>query len=236
MSLPCKHALCVPCYESMSAIPAERWQTYCILCRTRIESFQFVGLSCPPRDVEDLVPVSSQGHSVEIPKLDALSTLLSGLVATSGDSPGLRGAVVFCECSDAQMVKMRRALAAACGLEVRTILSSDTPAKRDRLLAWCGSHQGPVVLIVRYRMCALGLNFDFADHCVLFNMPDRADHLHQAVGRLVRMSQASLCVYVWPVLFRDSIEERVWEAWSPSILGQHNHRAPSLAKIVSLER
>jgi superfamily II DNA/RNA helicase len=162
-----------------------------------------------------------------------------------GDRYGaFRGAVIYCDASDVQTERLAQAIrASGLGVSVYTMLSKHSMARRTTILDEVnqsavaaaavvenGSERRalPPVLLVRYRMAAVGLNFVFANHVILFQMPHRVDYLHQAVGRLVRLGQRSSKIHAWSILIIDSFEHHTYRAWKYSMTTPPNGHSTNL--------
>jgi hypothetical protein len=264
-SLPCKHTLCTDCYGDMTR--QRQLHKRCSMCRTPVSKYVYIkdaaeahapaaeAVSQGPAPAAAPAAVSQGPASAAAPAPAAVSQgpasaastssskidlLLSLLLQLSSD-PSFRGAVIFCESSDAQMVALMAAVHAVSStplFETHSILSNFTQSRRNAVLdRVCrpggGGGDLPRLLFVRYRMCAVGLNLIFANHVILFNMPHRADYLHQSVGRLCRMGQVSSSIPVWPILFENSFEHMLWSRWKNTLAnGTGRGRLESMAAIV----
>lgn len=179
-------------------------------------------------------------------KMERVLTLLHEITEEAeGDRYGaFRGAVIYCDASDVQTERLAQAIrASGLGVSVYTMLSKHSMARRTTILDEVnqsavaaaavvenGSERGalPPVLLVRYRMAAVGLNFVFANHVILFQMPHRVDYLHQAVGRLVRLGQRSSKIHAWSILITDSFEHHTYRAWKYSMTTPPNGHSTNL--------
>ena len=136
---------------------------------------------------------------------------------TSPTRPGMYGAVIFCDCRDDQMEQLQRWLGSRLQgrADVYSILARHTTAARGRIMGRIHERSGgiPQVLLVRYRMCAVGVNYIFADNIILYTTPHRADFAHQAVGRLCRLGQRRRVVNIWTVVYANSFEADIWRDW-----------------------
>lgn len=247
---PCHHTMCTSCFTEAVDSRNTRISQTCVMCRTRITALNYVGGGAAAAASQGgaaaaagqggaAASASQGGAAAASPilssKVDHLMSLLLYLTmlrADDGDTlpeQAANGIVIFCECSDRQLVLMKarisEGLASVFGEEgvlVHAILSSNTTNQRTRILEEITSAKKIKILLVRYRMCAVGLNFIFANHCILFNLPHRSDYLHQSVGRLCRIGQRAPVVEIWPLVYGDSIESRMWATWKDVI---HDRRA-----------
>jgi hypothetical protein len=181
-----------------------------------------------------------------------LVELSRGGVEGASQARQLRGAVVYFDCNDRQMQQLGAWLQARLdaeegpGVRVFMILSSHSAEARQRtmasLLACAAEGARAPVLLVRYRICAVGVNYIFANHVFFYNMPHRPDFLHQAVGRLCRLGQASSEVCAWPLVqgtLRDAppqlhnFEALVWSRWKEAVtINEQNRSLPQLPSIM----
>lgn len=166
-------------------------------------------------------------------KIDMLLALLYDISAGGPEYGDFKGAVIYCDSSDAQALALSSRIASS-GLRVsvHTILSKHPMARRNAILEEVNVSTLPPVLIVRYRMAAVGLNFVFANHAILFQMAHRVDFLHQAVGRLVRLGQRSTKIHVWPILFGGSFEESTYAAWRYAITTPPDSRSSNMLPLL----
>jgi len=162
-------------------------------------------------------------------KFQRLTQLLDQLVAhhpgaEQGSTPSgtpspspMHGAVIFCDCRDEHMEQMHRALQERLGQRgsMHCILSRHTNVQRGRTMnAIMSAPDGvPQILLVRYRICAVGVNYIFADNVIFYTTPHRADYVHQAAGRLCRIGQRRHIVNVWTIAYEDSFEALIWRNW-----------------------
>lgn len=243
-SVPCNHAMCLDCYQEAINTHNTQLLRKCVMCRSKVTSFGYIGsaneeptpattapeivatpaLATAPEIVPTPAPATAQSPTVDGGKTSMLLALLLYLTLapeSDGRQPAT-GIVVFCEGSDAQMEDLRKRIQDSVPYcQCLALLSSHTKNARQRILSTVQSSEAHTchILLVRYRMCAVGLNFVFANHCILYNMPHRSDYLHQAVGRLCRIGQRSDSVTVWPVLYRGDrcFEQIVWNEWKTAI-------------------
>lgn len=255
VALPCLHILCRGCFETS---PSRSVFARCVMCRGRVRSFGLVvaavqGPTGGQTDAQiDRRPTDGQMDGLTIGDATGKAETLVNLVracadmeptAEEPDIEFVNGIIVFCECTDSQIQRLRehierqtavRAEAASSRRRIRVfgILASMDASRRAHVLeaaqALALAREPDVlpVVIVRYRMCAVGIDLTFANHCVLYNMPHRHDYLHQAVGRLCRIGQRAGRVHVWPVLYENSFEALVWTHWRHSIDRAQGHFAP----------
>ena len=97
-----------------------------------------------------------------------------------------------------------------------------------------GAAAAPRILLLRWRMGAVGLNLVFADNVIFLGMPHRADFVHQAAGRACRLGQLSPHVRVWPILYRGTLEETLWRCWRGALSSTSNAATSSHAAAVVL--
>lgn len=146
-----------------------------------------------------------------------LHRLLVRLLRSEEGFPAMNGAVIFCDCRDEQMRALQAWLQGGLGgaADVRCILSCHTAQQRARITQSVEAQVAarPQVLIVRFRMCAVGVNYIFADNVIFYTTPHRADFVHQAVGRICRLGQTRERVRAWMIAYSDTFEEEVWSAW-----------------------
>lgn len=168
-------------------------------------------------------------------KIDSLLSLLLQI----SEQPDFRGAVIFCDCSDGQMKRLMDVVARFAGpssFRLHAIMSNFTKARREAVLETIqrerqSEEEPPRLLFVRYRMCAVGVNLIFANHVILFNMPHRADYLHQAVGRLCRLGQLSPTISVWPVVYSNCFETQLWQHWKHAAVDRRRRTQSTMAML-----
>jgi hypothetical protein len=201
------------------------------------------------------VPQSPELQLPALTKAEYLARKL-GELARGNETPmshALRGAVVYFDCSDRHMRELGQWLQARLdadvagdGVRMRVfmILSSHSPQARQKTMASvhaCAAREDErPVLLVRYRICGVGVNYIFANHVFFYTMPHRADYLHQAVGRLCRLGQASREICAWPIVFRrqgvtlfNSFEFSVWQRWKAAVtINEQNRNMPQLPAIM----
>lgn len=165
-------------------------------------------------EAEAAGPAAAEGSQS---KRRVLHRLLVRLLGSEEGFPAMNGAVIFCDCRDEQMRALQAWLQAGLGgaADVHCILSCHTAQQRARITQLVETQVGerPQVLIVRFRMCAVGVNYIFADNVIFYTTPHRADFVHQAVGRICRLGQARERVRAWMIAYRDTFEEHIWSAW-----------------------
>jgi len=95
-------------------------------------------------------------------KAERTLTLLHTVMTDPETYGEFKGAVIYCDCSDSQTERLADVIKGS-GLPVAvyTILLKHSMSRRTSILdAISGTAGGqPPVLLVRYRMCAVGLNF-----------------------------------------------------------------------------
>jgi hypothetical protein len=243
---PCLHTMCTPCFTEAFGSRNLRILQRCVMCRTRVSNLAWVGgnadsdstaAPAPPEETQQThaAPAGLPNPS----KIDHLLSLLMYLSLSREDEDGqvesASGVVIFCECSDVQMVSLQRriqdALSMVTEVDVLAVLSSQTASQRNRVFERIEQNAKFTILLVRYRMCAVGLNFIFANRCIIFNLPHRADYLHQSIGRMCRIGQKSRVVEVWPILFENSFEATVWNQWKDTIIDGRSRM--NIAELVS---
>lgn len=238
VAAPCMHTLCRACFQSA---PDLATLARCVTCRGAVREFGIVtrpeqtpsGGSESSACAQGARGGGADADADEIcdPSTDKRQTLASLVEAISGmaptaDEPEIersRGVVVFCECSDEQIRSIQAYVEREVAhlprrIRVFGIAAGTTTGRQlDEARALSRLRDVLPVVIVRYRMCAVGINLTFADHCIIYNMPHRHDYLHQAIGRLCRIGQPAARVNVWPVLYENSFEALIWTQWNQSI-------------------
>jgi hypothetical protein len=171
------------------------------------------------------------------PKLLALRDLLTRLCESNDPaerSSPMHGAVVFCEARDECMHSLAAQLFAQIGhaVDVSCILARHSTVARAKIMDNIrrgAERNRPQVLLVRYRICAVGVNFIFADNIIMLTTPHRSDYVHQAVGRLCRLGQTRPTVNVWTIAFAQSFESELWGSWRHCI--QPQTEGPTMAVV-----
>lgn len=234
--MPCLHTVCGGCLEHLRSgtmgdggrrrvAPA---QTRCPMCRTLVRHVSKVEEDPAPgatgMDLEDEAEETKggaeetkSGGGVEESKDDG--SLLGN--STSSKIPSLiqrlqqireRGekAIVMCEGNHGTVKRIVRALANA-GLRTSSLAGTMTHPQREKSLAKFRAEDCDA-LVMTYRTGGVGLNLECANHVVLFNLPSRSDFIPQAIGRVDRIGQTRQ-IYVHPILYENSIETEIWNAW-----------------------